>query len=295
MAYTAEELELYNWLKSSIPRWFFQKENAVEELWGAVVETHGRVKDQIDDWLDAVYILTASDLWLDEHARDRGTFRQFGEVDAVLADRLRTIEEAVSLAAIKTAVNSILAAQGLSTTCAIVELRRDRAYFLTRISPTGTGDQFILSGTTVTLLDLGYTFSGHEVGRSITIAGATSGANNGTFVITDVTSNNMITYTNAAGVAESYTGTWTIDSGTNGRKDAYLSRGYRMTQSERPSTFIVICPTGTWPSTRLAIYEAVRRKKGAGYKHIVEARSGIVASNGTFTITGTAANLVKTP
>lgn len=74
---------------------------------------------------------------------------------------------------------------------------------------TGTGDSFAFSSPTVTLTDAGASFSPADTGKIINIAGATSSANNGYFVITYVSAT-QVSWTNASGVAEAYTGTWTL-------------------------------------------------------------------------------------
>ena len=80
----------------------------------------------------------------------------------------------------------------------------------TETSPTGTGDTIGGSAPNMTLVDAGATFSAGQVGQSITISGATTPANNGTFLITGFTSATQITFQNLSGVAESFSGTWTI-------------------------------------------------------------------------------------
>ena len=75
---------------------------------------------------------------------------------------------------------------------------------------TGTGDSFAVAGGVVTLTDAAGLFQSSHVGGSITIAGATNAANNGTFLITSRVSSTQIQYTNTAAVAQAFTGTWTI-------------------------------------------------------------------------------------
>jgi hypothetical protein len=79
-------------------------------------------------------------------------------------------------------------------------------------STTGLGASFAKSGNIVTLTkSTGTSFltiTSPEV--SITIAGATSPGNNGTFPILSAPTATTLTYLNAAGVAEAYAGTWTI-------------------------------------------------------------------------------------
>jgi hypothetical protein len=76
---------------------------------------------------------------------------------------------------------------------------------------TGTGDSFAFATPTVTLTDAGASFTSADIGRFITIAGATSGGNDGTFLIESVPTGTTLTYSNTSAVAEAYTGTWTIN------------------------------------------------------------------------------------
>lgn len=73
----------------------------------------------------------------------------------------------------------------------------------------GTGDTIGGTAPNMTLSDAGAVFNATMVGQSITLAGATTGANNGTFLITGYTSPTQITYQNLVGVAEAFPGTWT--------------------------------------------------------------------------------------
>jgi hypothetical protein len=287
MAFSAEEQELYDWLKSSLPSWLFQDDDAAEEVWGAIVKGVQPVRAQVDSWRDALEILLAEGVWLNQHARDRGTFRQASETDVALRSRLRTVEDAVTLPALEAAINAVLDATGVTADCAIVELRKDRAFFNT-YTPIGSGvaDDFTLvpGTTTVQLNGVVPSPSGYEVyrGSTITIAGATSAANNGTFPIVGI-ANDRIEYTNAAGVEEGFAGTWQVDSNADGRKVAYMSRGYRMTRqftadaasvssARAAQSFIVILPYGTTAATALAVTEALRKKRAGGILVYVERR-----------------------
>lgn len=78
---------------------------------------------------------------------------------------------------------------------------------------SGGGDGFSITGTTVTLTDTAGAFTADMVGREITIAGATSAGNDGTFVVTSRISATQITYENAAGVTEAGAGTWSVAPG----------------------------------------------------------------------------------
>jgi hypothetical protein len=75
---------------------------------------------------------------------------------------------------------------------------------------TGTGDTIGGTAPTMTLTDAGAVFTAQDVGRFITLSGATTPANDGTFMIVGFTSGTVISYNNASGVAEAFAGTWTI-------------------------------------------------------------------------------------
>jgi len=76
---------------------------------------------------------------------------------------------------------------------------------------TGTGDSIDATATpTMELTDSAGDFHSGMVGRSITISGATNPGNNGTFTITAFTSSAVIEYTNASGVTETSSFTWSV-------------------------------------------------------------------------------------
>lgn len=74
----------------------------------------------------------------------------------------------------------------------------------------GVGDSFSKAGTTITFTDASAAFVTSDVGKTIRIAGAITSGNNGLFVITSRISGTQITYENAAGATEAFTGTWII-------------------------------------------------------------------------------------
>ncbi len=76
----------------------------------------------------------------------------------------------------------------------------------------GIGDVFTVVGTTVTLTDKEGRFLPMHKDKIVTIANATTPANNGMFRITYISAN-QISWTNAAGVAEFFPGTWWIANG----------------------------------------------------------------------------------
>ena len=109
----------------------------------------------------------------------------------------------------------------------------------------GVGDSFAFATPVVTLTDAGGGFTSALIGRTLTISGATTAANNGRFTITAVPSATTLQYRHPGGVAEAYTGTYAIaslggrggcsvrDSGGGG---AHFGGGGRGTK-DNPATF----------------------------------------------------------
>lgn len=74
-----------------------------------------------------------------------------------------------------------------------------------RVSGAGTATSFAASGTTVTYTDnSGETYDLNDLNKEIRITGATSAANNGTFVITGVPAPNQFTFENGSAVDEDF-------------------------------------------------------------------------------------------
>lgn len=100
---------------------------------------------------------------------------------------------------------------------------------------TGTGSTLAKSGATMTLTDnTGGTgpFTAAMVGKNLVISGATTAANNGTFTIASRVSSHIVTYTNAAGVAEAYTGTFAANAGGRDSNVNKLSQIYTLSAGD---------------------------------------------------------------
>lgn len=248
---------------------------SAQELWGAVVKSMIVAQRQVEDWNLATFILSATGAWLNAHARDRGTFRQFNESDAALASRLRTYDDAVTVPAVLAAVQAVLTAEGVtSPPPAMVELRQSKAFFGVCTPQNGTGGTFTKMGSVMTL-DVTTPLVGNEVGRTVTVAGAFTSGNNGTFTITGITSaagHDQLVYINSGGVVESLgSGTWQLDINYLNRRSAYMGRGYRMARNV-PSSFVVILPYPAVAGVLAGVAEALRKKKAGGFGAIVEQR-----------------------
>lgn len=188
MTLSAEAQALFDHARNALPRWLTRGKTAALEWLHAFTQIFDQARSQGRDWLDVTYLEFASGAELDQHAADRGTSRRAGEDDPTLRARLRNITDAVTEPAIKSAINALLAANGLGE-CAIVNLRRDRAHCQ-----------------------------------------------------------------------------------TPGNSTAFVSRGFRMTNANRPMSYIVILPFGATAAIGSAVEELLRLLGPAGYQVYVEIR-----------------------
>lgn len=91
----------------------------------AIAEALGVVSTEADGYVDGSRLRTAVGGYLDLHAMDRGLRRQDGETDDQLRERLRKPPAAVTISAIRDAVNAIIGDAG---PVIIVELPRSSLY-----------------------------------------------------------------------------------------------------------------------------------------------------------------------
>jgi hypothetical protein len=288
MALTADEQKYYDFARNALPPWI---KNTDEFLHGAA-KMFGSVKAMIDYLFgqaligSAVGATATTPDWLNQHARDRGTARALAESDPVLRARLRNVPDALTRAAILTAVNALLEAEGVSADASLIELPRDAAHLGVYTAMAGVGGAFVQVGTTskftpTTLPWPEPPFRSAAVfpvlQHQLIIAGAANAGNNGTRTITAVESDAAIV-TNAGGVAGADAGvTWTVKrldgSGniTDGFSRAYIGRGYRC--CGRRLAILIILPFGATAGTEAAVRELLRTKKAAGFQTIVERRT----------------------
>ena len=285
-AITAEDF--YRFGRDALPQWVKER----DEFLLASAGVMATVQQHTEYLFAQALITTASGAtattpdWLQQHARDRGTSRQAGESDAALAQRLRTVPDALTRQALLDAANAALATAGVVGSAALLELPRDAAYCGNYTALTGTGGTFAQAGTvtrfTPTVLPWPTPpFQAASVAPvrtwQLVISGAAHAGNNGTRTITGLDGNAAIV-TNAAGVAGADpTVTWKaqrLDQAgnvTDGFARAYCNRGFRVTRS-RPFEIIVILPFGTSVGTANSVKEALRLKKAAGFTITVERR-----------------------
>lgn len=128
--------KLFNHLRTSVPRFLFQKMSPTDEggqfgeIWGAIVRIFDNVQAHVDYWYGQSLIKQSSDIWLNQHAIDRGSNRQDSENDASVIERITTVEEMVTRPAVQAKAQAIMTALGAAGSPVIVELRidADRAY-----------------------------------------------------------------------------------------------------------------------------------------------------------------------
>jgi hypothetical protein len=129
MPLSVEEQRLLDWAVGSLPRWFTSTDRAREELY-AYAKQFDSARAVIQDLLGKqIHVSLAEGIWLDQHARDRGTSRQADESDDVLRARLINVPDVVTLPAIKSLVDTMLSAAGVVGASAFVTLRRDRFHW----------------------------------------------------------------------------------------------------------------------------------------------------------------------
>ena len=119
---TPREQELYDLALASLPAWYSSETNPQVTV-GAFAKIFGLVWDQIDAWVDIIYLKQAFGIWLDAHARDRGTRRQTGEGDDALLARLSVPPDALTKPALLAIAQAIVVGAGISGDVIMTESR----------------------------------------------------------------------------------------------------------------------------------------------------------------------------
>lgn len=292
MALTAREQEIFDFAVDSLPKWFIQNIRP-RELINAFVKIFDRARQDIDDNADRTLILQAVGDFLDLHGADRGILRRENETDASYRARIRNIEDAVTRPALLAATRQILEAVGIVEDPVMVELRRDRAFFGTYTTRTGTGGTFTTAGGRTEFLpdvlpalpiEVDFPRSGAQGNPRLTLSGAADAANNGVFEVNRLVGNAM-GYDHGGVAAVDAGVSWTLTKHNaegypiDRFRRAYLGRGYRM-HSSPPPTFVIILPFGCTSVDAAAVADMLRIKKAAGVVALVECRGS--AGNQTF-------------
>lgn len=296
MSLTADEQELFDLAKGTLPPWYADDERANEYL-GALAKMFGSVRSITEHWLKTVVYITLATVdlssnpdWLDQHARDRGTSRQAGESDEALIARLRNVEDLVTRPALLAAVQAMMTDAGFTGAPAMVEFPRDRAYSGQSQSFGGAGGfSLVKDGTHMLMTPAAppaaqflrppfWRAPRRDPTHRLTLAGCTNPANDGSFVVTSLVGN-AARFVNASGVSETAPGgaSWLVEhldpegNVRDGFARAYYGRGYRMSHCP-PSGIIVILPYGTTEGFRLSVLETLRLKAAGGIRIHVERR-----------------------
>jgi len=106
----------------------------------------------------------------------------------------------------------------------------------------GVGDAFAVAAGVVTLTDAAGLFTAAMVGRAIAIAGSTTPANDGVYIVASFISPTQITYANAAGVTEAFPGTWIVGDTIDGATAAVVvpNGGSRTFRSDGVSNWQIV-------------------------------------------------------
>ncbi len=302
MALDAEEQELFDFAIAAMPHWFTSDARQREELYG-FAKMFGSVRAVIVYWFQQTYIsgalgpVTGLPDWLNQHAIDLGTRRQFGETDDALRIRLRNTPDALTRTTLISAAQAIIDADGVSGTVGMVELPRDGAHSGIYTAMTGVGGEFTapnaggtmgfapLTGWPTPPVDSTHTGYPWKTWL-LTTAGAMTPGNDVTESSIDGTDatpqgdldGNFAAFSNVLGAAEvDATVAWTANKLVHGpwiadgHARAYSRRGYRSARA-RPPGIVFILPYGTTEGTAASVRELARQKKAAGVVVRIERR-----------------------
>lgn len=294
---TDDEQALYDVAASALPREITSGEEDAREILAAQAKIHGSAKSQLDDYLSRTLISSATGIWLDQHALDRGTRRQSGESDDALRQRLRIGEDAVTIAALIRSSALDVRQQGATGATSY-------AYSVLYDDGVSGGLQLVADGTTTTgnaTLDgtnfnrLRWLTLGSGTYKIYRSSGGASQGLIGTVVDAEIFDDTGLLGDGAqvpfhadappegmATLALRADGV-TIPPGYPAivelRRDkawtgaSYLSRGQRLGIIPPINSIVIILPYGTSAGTAASVAEACRQRKGAGIVVHVERRT----------------------
>jgi hypothetical protein len=294
MALTTDEQELLDFALSSLPPWFSAPERdfAIE---GGMAKQAGAARAQNAYWFGQALISTATGPtadtpdWLGQHAKDRGTRRQAGESDEALRIRLRQYPDALTRPLLLAIAQGMIDDAGVSGTVAMLELRKDRAFFGVNEPMSGTGGTFVSVDANTAKFTPDVLpwprppFQGAALAPPVTyklvISGASNAFNNGTHPVQAMVGDAAEYLVLSMGAGHDATVSWRVDrydeddnllTEGSGRARAYLSRGFRMGAGY--PTILLTLPYGTSAALAASVLEAMRQRKAAGVRVIVERR-----------------------
>lgn len=309
MPLSAEEQSLFDHARNALPRWLTTGKTAVLEWIYAFVAIFEAVRVLANEYLEGVFLNTATGRWLDQHARDHDTIRLVGETDADLRARIRLADDAVTDPALQAGVNAILgvsitiAAPGTITlydavngatgtvTLAATTYTFEALTTLVRAAlPAGWSFAFInararfnaTNATTSATVPFDVTFSSVGIRNSFGFAANASAWVVGTSGYYESTT----LIPSACGIIHLRRQRGHFQTTT---RTAFLNRGYRMTNAAQPMTYVVQLPLLAAAPAKIAVEEYLRLFGPAGFLYLVETvMSGTVAQTlDTLTVTAT--------
>lgn len=272
--------------------------SALEWLYAEAQVLQG-VYTQANYWLTQIFISTATDIFLDQHGKDRNTSRRLNEPDPVYQARIRQIEDVVTDPALQNGINLTLQAEvvisadttitiqdstqitplvinvpmGTYTTSAFQTLVQNQFYTL---PPGATGYYWSLS-----LVNARWRFEADNPAGGDLVFSVTFGDSD----IQNALGFSSLFYlnwdTSSSGYLESESFVFASllqalratrgHFQSPGHSTAFegLTLGYRM-GSNTPMTYIVQVPSGTDTTTVNAIAEYLRLNGPAGYGFQIE-------------------------
>lgn len=153
MPLSFEAQGLFDHARRSLPRWLTKGKTTALEWLYAYVAIFDPTFLQGQEWHSLTKFQVAHGSYLDQHAIDRGTSRRLGESDTALRSRLRNITDALTIPALKTAIDQLLATSGLGA-CTLLGLRANRAHF----QAVGSSSAFLSRGYRMTFADRPMTY-----------------------------------------------------------------------------------------------------------------------------------------
>lgn len=294
MSLTPDEQALLDFALGSLPDWFSDAQSRDLAVEAGLAKQAGAAQAQTAYWFRQAYITTADGPtgslpdWLQLHAMDRGTRRAAGEADDELKTRLRQYPDAVTRDALIGIAQSIVDAAGVVGTVALLEPRKDRLFMVQNTTMSGTGGTFTAGpGDEARFAPVGGwpapPYKGPNIqpatGYMITIDNAAAVGNEGSFYIDHLVANAAAFDNPGLVIGSDPAVDWVVNrtdqSGNvmttaTGRADGYLSRGYRI--GSMVNSITIILPYGTTAATQRSVAEAIRQRKAAGFRVVIERR-----------------------
>jgi hypothetical protein len=293
MPLSAEQQALYDHGKAALPRFLFVSESAAYEWLYQSTMIMDRVREYVDEMLASTFLEEADTRALNLHAKERGTTRRVDETNAALVERLRTPEDALTEDALLLRIRAIVVAAGVSSPqAALVNLRRDRAHAHATIPneaitvSTGTFSCEDENNPPAVVTVTGGTYTAAALHAMIDpqlpadwVLNVKRGRLEFLYPLSVFSiAWNSLTLRNELGFTADAVD-WNPPQPYTGNQvwrpimRLFASRGYRVTNANRPQGYVVILPYGTSSATRLSVEEYLRLYGPGGYVFYTEVRA----------------------